>query len=404
MTNIIKIGILKETKIQPDKRVPFSPEQCLAIEELYPQVKVFVQPSEIRAFKDDEYHDLGVKMKEDLSDCNILFGIKEVKLDNLIPNKQFFFFSHTIKKQEHNKILLQEIVKNKIQLTDYECLTDELYNRIIGFGHYAGIVGAYNGILGYGLKYKLFELKRACNVKDKKELFEEFKKVKLPNAKIIITGGGRVANGAIEIMGALGIRRVTPYEFTHFSYREPVYTQLHSYHYNERKDGSGFKIDDFYQNPSDFQSTFAKFTPYCDILMHCSYWDPKAPVLFTKDEMRQNHFRISVIADITCDINGSIPSTSRASTIEKPFYGYNPLTETEDDAFSTETITVMAVDNLPCELPRDASEDFGKELIAKVLPALLNNEDPALIERASITTSEGKIASRFSYLEDWLKS
>ena len=400
---ITRIGIVREEKIPNDKRVAFTPEQCAYISKQYKNIELYVQPSPFRSYTDAEYQACGVTLKEDLSDCSILIGIKEVPPHYLLADKKYLFFSHTIKKQPHNQKLLQAALAKNVQLIDYECLTDEDHNRIIGFGHYAGIVGTYNGILGYGKKYNLFDLKPAHLCHDREELKLEYAKVRLPNIKIIVTGNGRVANGAIEMLGALGIRRITPFEFTHYSFREPTYVQLHSNNYNEPKDGSAWNTSDFYNHPENFRSTFVKFTKHCDLLIHCSYWDPKAQVLFTKKDMHSRDFRISVIADVTCDINGSIPSTTRPSTIEDKFYGYNPITEKEDDAFSQHTIAVMAVDNLPCELPRNASEDFGKELIDKVLPSLLENDADHLIDRATICKN-GKLMKRFDYLQDYAQT
>ncbi|MES2140050.1 MAG: NAD(P)-dependent oxidoreductase [Bacteroidota bacterium] len=396
----MKIAVLREDKMPHDKRVAFTPEQCLIVQNNFPNTEVVVQPSDWRSYTNEEYLSKGIKMAEDVSDCDILMGIKEVPKQNLIANKKYLFFSHTIKKQPHNKSLLQTILQKNIQLIDYECLTDADFNRIIGFGYYAGIVGAYNGILAYGKKYKLFDLKPAHLCYDKKELKEELKKANLTNIKIIVTGNGRVANGAVELLGVLDIRRITSYEFTHYSFREPTYVQLHSPNYNEAIDGSPWNTDNFYKQPEKFRSTFGKYTKDCDLLIHCSFWDPRAPILFSKKDMRSPDFRISVIADVTCDINGSIPSTVRSTTIEDKFYGYNPVTESIGEAFSNDTITVMAVDNLPCELPRNASEDFGKELIDKVLPALLIGDDQGLIDRGSITKG-GKLMPRFNYLSDY---
>jgi saccharopine dehydrogenase (NAD+, L-lysine forming) len=396
-----KIGILREGKIPHDRRVPFTPEQCRMILNTYPGTNIIVQPSPFRSYADKEYLAQGINVSEDVSSCDILFGIKEVPVEELLPGKKYLFFSHTIKKQPHNKKLLKTVLEKKIQLIDYECLTDPHMNRVIGFGHYAGIVGTYNGIRGYGLKYNLFDLKPAYKCKDRHELKEEYKKVRLPNIKIIVTGNGRVANGAVELLGALEIRRITPYEFTHYSFREPTYVQLHSGDYNEPLSGELFNVSDFFAHPEKYRSTFGKYTKFCDLLVHCSFWDPRAPKLFTKEEMRSPDFRISVIGDVTCDINGSIPSTVKPSTIEEPFYGYNAKLEQVEAPFSHDTITVMAVDNLPCELPRDASEDFGKELFDKVLPSLLKEDQEELIARGSIA-KDGKLTERFSYLSDYV--
>jgi hypothetical protein len=396
----MKIGILREGKNPPDKRVAFTPEQCVMINDYFANTQVVVQPSPIRCFKDEEYSEKGITLQENLSDCDVLIGVKEVPVEQLIEGKKYFFFSHTIKKQPHNHKLIKALIAKKIQMIDYECLTDETNNRIIGFGHYAGIVGTYNGLRGYGRKYNLFGIKPANKCKDKAELREELQKVKLSNIKIIITGNGRVANGAIELLGILGIRRITPFEFTHFSFREPTYVQLHSNNFNEPIDGGPWNTEQFYKHPELFRSTFTKYTKYCDLLLHCSFWNPNAPVLFTKDDMRSPEFRTSVIADITCDIDGSIPSTMKSSTIEEPFYGYNPDTEQIEEPFINTSITVMAVDNLPCELPRDASEDFGRDLIEKVLPSLIEADKHKTIERASICM-DGKLMPNFEYLSDY---
>lgn len=396
----MKIGILREEKIPYDKRVAFTPDQCLIVQNNFPNVEIAVQPSDWRSYTNEEYLAKGINMSEDITDCDIFIGIKEVQKKQLVPEKKYLFFSHTIKKQPKNKDLFQTILQKNIQLIDYECLTDDNFNRIIGFGYYAGIVGAYNGILGYGKKYNLFDLKPAHLCFDKNELKSELKKANLTNIKIIVTGNGRVANGAVELLGVLNIRRITPYEFTHYSFREPTYVQLHSHNYNEAKDDSAWNTETFYSHPEKFRSTFDKYTKHCDLLIHCSFWDPHAPILFTKEEMRSPDFRISVIADVTCDINGSIPSTLQSTTIEDKFYGYNPATETIGTPFSNDSITVMAVDNLPCELPRNASEDFGKELIDKVLPSLLIKDTDGLIDRGSIT-KEGKLMPRFYYLSDY---
>lgn len=400
-----KIGIVREGKVPHDKRVPFTPEQCKYIMQNF-KAEVVVQPSDWRNYKDEEYTAQGIKLQKDLSDCDIVFGIKEVPVNELIPGKKYLFFSHTIKKQPHNQKLIRALLEKKIQMIDYETLTDEHFHRIIGFGHYAGIVGAYNGILGYGSRYNLFKTKRAFECRDKPELIGELRKIHLPNIKIIVTGNGRVANGAIELLGLLHIRRITPFEFINYTFREPTYTQLHSNDYNELKDpliqlppsGGGGAL--FYSHPELFRSTFMKYTRPCDLLIHCSFWDPKAPMLFTKEEMRSPEFGISVIADVTCDMNGSIPSTTKPSSIAEPFYGYDVRTEKIVDHFAKDAVTIMAIDNLPCELPRNASEDFGKELIDKVLPSLLVKDQNNLIERATIC-KEGKLMERFEYLKEY---
>ncbi|HEX5003153.1 MAG TPA: NAD(P)-dependent oxidoreductase [Bacteroidia bacterium] len=394
----MKIGLLREEKKPFDKRVPFTPLQCSQLQQSINHLTFIVQPSPHRSYSDAEYLAQGIAMQEDLSECDVLMGIKEVPPPFLIEGKTYCFFSHTIKKQPHNQPLIKALLDKKITMVDYETLVDMEGNRVIGFGRYAGIVGAYNGIMGYGSMYNLFTLKPAHLSHDKQELFEGLQRVGIPNIKIIITGGGRVSHGAEETMGAMKIRKVTPYEFLNYSFREPVYTQLHSHDYHESKDGKPFSKFDFYNHPEEFHSTFIKYAGVCDVLIHCAYWDPKAPLLFSKKEMKDPGFHISVIADVTCDINGSIPSTMKASTIDDKFYGYDPMTETITEPFRSGTVTVMAIDNLPCELPRDASEGFGKHLMERVMPDLTGSHSTGLIDRATICRN-GKLTKRFEYLK-----
>lgn len=396
----IKIGILREEKTPPDKRVPLTPLVCSELIKQFSNLEIIVQPSKIRCYTDDEYTAFGIPVQEDLSECDILMGVKEVPVDKLIPNKTYFFFSHTIKKQAHNQKLMQALIQKKVTMIDYETLTDKNHNRIIGFGRYAGIVGAYNAIRGYGLKYDLFRLKPAYQCRDRAEMEEELKRIKLPNIKIVMTGGGRVANGVIETLSVLHIRRVTPEEFLMTNYREPVYTQLTPREYVERPNDHNFDVQDFYNHPEHFISKFPPYTKHADIYISAHYWDPRAPKMFTLDDVMAPDFKISVIADITCDINGSIPTTVRASSVENPFYGFNIHTLQEDLPFKKDCILVMAVDNLPTELPRDASDGFAKDLQERVMPFLINEDPDKIIERATICKN-GKLMPAFEYLADY---
>ena len=398
----MKIGIIKETKIPVDHRVAFTPTHCKAILEKYPTIQIVVQPSSIRCYKDAEYSDAGAILSDDVSECDVLFGVKEVKIEKLIPNKTYFFFSHTIKKQPYNKALLQNVLEKNIQLVDYECLKDSDGKRVVAFGRWAGIVGAYNGIRTYGLKHKLFELKPAHLCFDMKELWSEFPKVKLPNIKILLTGGGRVTRGAQEVLDGLGIKNVSMPAYTSREYGEPVYIQLDSDAYNKRIDGQAFDYTDFYTNPQHYESDFKQYLPHTDLLIAGAYWDPKAPVLFTLEEVQSADFKINTIADITCDIEVSIPTTIRATTINNPFYDFNKVSLKEESAFSNpNNITIMSVDNLPCELPRDASTGFGDMLCEYVIPTLLGKEFSEIISGASITKS-GLLTSKFRYLSDYV--
>jgi saccharopine dehydrogenase (NAD+, L-lysine forming) len=398
----IKLGLIREGKNPPDKRVAFTPLQAEEIQQRFPHVKIILQPSSVRCFKDKEYQDLGIEISEDISQCDILMGIKEVPIANLLATKTYLFFSHTLKKQPYNRGLLQEVIKKKIQLIDYETLKDHQGNRLVAFGRYAGIVGAYNGLWAYGKRYNLFELRRAHECFDVNDLKLELRKVNLKPLKIVLTGAGRVGKGAMETLDTAGIRKVSPSDFLSQQFSEPVYTQLSSADYHTRKAGGHFNRDEFHNHPELYESNFIPFSKEADILLAGAFWNPSAPRLFTKEDMINNAFKIKLIADITCDINGSIPSTKRASTIVEPLYDYRPTTDSIEPSLSDkQNITVMAVDNLPCELPRSASEEFGRDLIDRILTPLLVEDVDDIIERATMA-SKGNLTPAFSYLEDYI--
>lgn len=397
-----KIGLVREGKIPADKRVPFTPTQTEEIEQRFPTVKVVCQQSPIRCFTEGEYKTLSIDVVENMNDCDILMGIKEVPVEALIENKTYLFFSHTIKKQPHNRKLLQAVLNKNIRLIDYEALKDYQGNRLVAFGRFAGIVGAYNGLWTYGKRYSLFTLRRAFECFDINDLKLELRKIQLPPIKIILTGSGRVGKGAMETLDSAGIRKVSPTDFLLRKYSEAVYTQLSSADYHERIEGGHFNREEFHQHPERYQSQFLKFTSVANLLLAGAFWNPKAPVLFRKEDMVSADFKIKVIADITCDIDGSIPSTKRASSIPDPLYDYDPATDSVIQPLAGENyVTVMAVDNLPCELPRSASEEFGRDLIDKILKPLLVNDSEGIIRRGTIAEG-GKLTEEFSYLQDYV--
>jgi saccharopine dehydrogenase (NAD+, L-lysine forming) len=397
----IRIGVIKEGKVPPDFRTPLTPAQCKVLKTMYPQAEVVVQSSPIRTFSDQEYRDQGIDVVDDLFDCDIILGVKEVPIPALIPNKTFLFFSHTIKKQPYNRELLQSILDQKIRLIDYEVIKDKYRTRLIGFGRYAGIVGCYNGFLTYGLKHGAYSLKPAHECQDRKEVEEELKKVVLPtNFRCLVTGFGRVGHGAKEIIDLLPIKEVSPEEYLTQTFNEPVYCQLEAADYYRNQAG-GFDKAAFYANPSDYTSILTQYAASSDMYIPCHYWDNKAPVLLTQQDFIQ-HARLKVVADISCDIAGPIACTIRPSKIGNSIYGWNPSTNEECDFSLPEAVAVMAVDNLPCELPKDASEDFGSELLKHVFPRLLGDDPDQIIYRASETTFDGTLNEPFLYLSDYL--
>lgn len=399
--SLLKIGLIREGKIPPDKRVPFTPLQTEEIGQRFPEVKIICQSSEVRCFHDEEYRELDIEVTPDVGQCDILMGIKEVPIPELTADKTYLFFSHTLKKQSYNKKLLQEILRKNITLIDYEALKDRHGNRLVAFGRYAGIVGAYNALWTYGKRFGNYALRRAYECYDINDLKLELRKVNLPPVKIILTGAGRVGRGCMETLDSAGIRKVNAQDFLNRTYEEPVYVQLSSSDYHKRREGGHFNRDEFHKYPDRYDSYFKAFTSVAEVLIAGAYWNPKAPVLFTRDNMLAQEFKLKVVADITCDINGSIPSTKKPSTIPDPIYDYDPQSDSVKLPLSDEKlVTVMAIDNLPCELPRSASEEFGRDLIDRILPILIGKDKEEVIARATVTRN-GKLTDQFLYLQDY---
>ncbi|MCL6258476.1 NAD(P)-dependent oxidoreductase [Aquiflexum sp. TKW24L] len=398
----MKIGLIKEGKNPPDRRVPFTPQQLSFLSELYKDtLSFYVESSPFRCFSDEEYIQEGIEVVGDNSFCDLLMGVKEVPVSQLIPNKSYVFFSHTIKGQAQNRKLLQSVLEKNITLMDYEVLKDEHGNRTVAFGHWAGIVGAYNGLWAYGKKSGLYDLKRAFECFDKRELDQELLKVQLPPIKIVVTGRGRVGKGVVEVLNQVGIRQVGPKELLLQYFDEAVYTILSTEEYYRRKTDGGYDKEEFYAFPDKYESHFLKFAEVSDILMAASYWDPKAPKLFKMEDISSDEFSISVIADITCDINGSIPTTVKNCSTLNPIFDIDRESFQVLPAFGKQTsISVMAIDNLPTELPRDASEDFGVQLMQHFIPELIEEESKVL-DKATIA-KEGDLTIEFIFLRDYV--
>lgn len=397
----MRIGIIREGKFPPDTRVPLTPKQCAYIMDKYP-IEIWVQPSDNRCFTNEEYEAEGVILTERMSDCDVLMGVKEVPIQNLIADKTYFFFSHTIKKQVYNQKLLQALVEKNIRMIDYEVLKKD-GKRVIAFGRWAGIVGAHNGLWTYAQRTKSFELPRMTTFKDFKTVKDFYKQLALPPLKIVLTGTGRVGQGSVEVLEAMGIRKVKPSDFLMETFDKPVYTQLVCKNYAGRIDESPFNKNEFYSNPERFKSIFEPYTAVADIMINGIYWDNAAPQFFTKADMRNPNFNIKVIADVTCDIApiSSIPSTLYPTTIEVPVFGYNPETEQAEMPYQPHTIDMMTIDNLPNELPRDASNNFGEQFINHVIDELLDKENSEMIRNARITKN-GDLTPNFEYLRNYL--
>jgi alanine dehydrogenase len=397
----MKFGIIKERKSPPDRRVVFTPEELVRLQAEHPEAEVKVESSDIRVFSDEEYTNLGITVTSDLTDCDVLFGVKEIPVDALIPNKKYFFFSHTIKKQPYNRKLLQAILDKNIELYDHETIVDATNKRLIGFGRYAGIVGAYNGFRGFGMKYDLFNLPKAETLKSQADLLARLKRQTLPNIKIVVTGYGKVGMGIKEMLDGMKIKEVNVEDFLTKNFSSPVYTQIDVLDYNKRIDGKNLDKNDFYHNPEAYTSDFERFSKVSDMFIAGHFHGNGAPDILTNAMLNAPDCKIKVVADVSCDVDGPIACTLKASTIADPFFGYLPFEHKEVSHTHPGSILVMSVDNLPCELPKDASEGFGEMFMEHVIPAFFNDDKDGILHRAKITEN-GKLTPRFAYLQDYV--
>ncbi|MFT5213657.1 MAG: alanine dehydrogenase [Polaribacter sp.] len=398
----MKFGIIRERKNPPDRRVVFSPGKLKEFKEKFIEAELLVESSDIRVFKDKQYIDAGLEVSENMASCDVLLGVKEVPVEALIPNKKYFFFSHTIKKQPYNRDLLNAVLAKNITLYDHETIIKENGARLIGFGRYAGIVGAYNGFRAIGLKTTDFSLPKAENLDSQQELITALNNIKLPNLKILLTGNGKVAAGAKEMLDAMNIKKVTVASFLSNTFNQPVYCLVDVLDYNKHKEDKKTTNKHFYNQPEAYVSNFMRFAKVTDFFIAGHFFGNGAPYLYSRENAKSADFNIKYVADISCDVDGPVASTLRASTIADPIYGYDAQTEAEVDYKDADAMVVMAVDNLPCELPKDASEGFGEMFLENVIPAFFNNDKEGVLERAKMTEN-GKLTARFSYLQEYIE-
>ncbi|MDC1168186.1 NAD(P)-dependent oxidoreductase [Flavobacteriaceae bacterium] len=397
----MKFGIIKERKNPPDRRVVFSPQKLQEFQNQFPEATIVVETSDIRVYSDEAYAKAGFEITEDLSDCDVLIGVKEVPIEALLPNKKYFFFSHTIKKQPYNRDLLKAILEKNITLYDHEVITDTKGNRLIGFGRYAGLVGAYNGFRALGIKAQTFSLPKAEHLADLPALIDQLNSIKLPAIKILLTGSGKVARGAKEILDAMHIKSVSISAYLTERFDAPVYCKIDVLDYNKRIDGQVLTNSDFYNNPSAYVANFMRFAKVTDYFIAGHFFGEGSPYLFTREDAKSDQFNIHLVADISCDIDGPVASTLRASTIADPIYGYDPETSAEVAYTTPNAITVMAVDNLPCELPKDASDGFGDLFLSHVIPAFFNGDKDGILARAAMTNAQ-QLTPRYEYLQGYV--
>ncbi len=395
---MLVIGLIREGKIPADNRVALTPSQCRWLLK-HIDCKIIVQPSKHRCYADSEYEQSGVILKEDLSECSLLLGIKEVPINMLIADKTYLFFSHTKKKQPSNQKLMQAMVDKQITLIDYECLEHADGQRIIGFGFFAGIVGAHNGIMAYGNRTNAFTLDRVYKQKDYRELIHTYFGLKLPNIKIAITGSGRVAHGIIEVMNLMDVQEAEPDDYLSREFDYPVYVHLKGAALYQHKKNKNYSREDFHTNAENYECLFWPFVSQTDVLMNGVYWDTNIPRLFDMNDMKSNNWRIQTIADIADDAGGSIPCNLGDCTMNDPVYGVDRISGKQTKPYIKSSVDIMAVGNLPNELPRDASRFFGEQLIKYILADLIKGGS-SIIENATILRN-GKLTLGFEYLSDY---
>ena len=396
---MLKIGLIREGKIPQDNRVALTPAHCKWLLKNFEDIEVLAQQSPTRCYADIEYERAGVEVKEDMSDCNLLLGIKEVPVDMLVEGKRYMFFSHTKKMQPANQKLFRALLQKKITLIDYECLEHDDGTRIIGFGFFAGIVGAHNGMMAYGNRTGAFKLARVGSVNSFQKLIHTYFGLKLPHIKIAVTGTGRVAHGVLEIMNLMGIHEVEPDEYLETAFTYPVYVHLKGANLYAHKETGKYNRNDFHVNPQNYNCRFTDYISDTDILINGIYWEKNIPRLFNMEDIKKENFRIQTIADITDDMHGSVPCNLGDGTIAEPVYGIDKNSFVKTAPYLPNSVDVMAVGNLPNELARDASRYFGEQLIKYVLDDIRVGGSK-LINHATIVDA-GNLNEPYQYMKDY---
>ena len=409
--NINSIGIIKESR-KDESRAPLAPYQISEIKKQFPSISFLVQPCNNRTFKNEEYEESGAKIIENLNDCDLLFGVKEVDDKKLIPNKTYVFFSHTYKLNKETlsnaqgtpgidkKELLRSVLKKNIKLIDYENIRDTNGSRYLGFGRFAGIVGCYNTLNLYLLQNKFQPLARAYKINNYERIIKNLSEIYFPKFKLLVTGDGRVNKGVQEVLKFTNIKKVSKKEFLERDFENPVYCNLDTKDYVAHKSKKPFDLKHFIEFPKEYESKTFDYLKVSDLYISAHYWDPSSPKIFTKKQIKQ-FSNLKIIGDVTCDVDGSIPTTIKSTTIEEPNFYLNTETFSEIDKFDSD-LAVMAVDNLPSELPRDSSTEFGNGIVNEVIPYILGKDDGRILN--STIADKGRFLEKYTYLNEYIKS
>ncbi|MEF8848751.1 MAG: bifunctional lysine ketoglutarate reductase /saccharopine dehydrogenase family protein [Candidatus Thermoplasmatota archaeon] len=431
-----KLGIRREDKNKWEKRTPLIPKHVKSLKEKY-NINTIIQPSKIRIYSNEEYKRSGAKIKEDLSECKIVLAVKEIPLSFFKEKQTYAFFSHTIKGQKHNIPMLKKMMEKKCNLIDYEKISDKSNRRLVFFGRFAGLAGMVDTLWAYGKRLKKWGIKTEfSNIKKtteytdlnhiKKHLIEIAEKIKRNGinkkfAPMIIgfAGYGNVSRGAQEIIDILPTKEIHP-EKIKTAYIEPSDRCIYKVIFKEEnlvqpKDkNKEFKLQEYYDHPDRYTSVFEKYLPQLDILMNCIYWDERYPRLITQKYIKNNYisdqeFNPKIIGDISADIQGAIEITKKTTTPDQPVFIYNPKEEVIKENLKEDGIAVMAVDNLPCELPIDSSYAFSEKLwpfIPKMMKADFSKDFekidlPHEIKKAVIL-HKGNLTKRYQYMNNFL--
>jgi len=385
------VGVRREDKNEWEKRTPITPIDMADLINKE-NLSFVVQPSDIRIFKDEEFRKAGARVDENLSDCSLVFAVKEIPIKLLEPEKIYVFFSHTIKGQAYNMDLLRRLIELKCSLIDYERILKSSGKRLIFFGRHAGLAGMIDSLNCYGkrlasegLKDNIFtEIKQSYQYESLSHAKDAMKKVAremsekgIPEGAgplvVGFAGYGNVSLGAQEIIDLLPTESIAPERLADFvSTGKYDKKKIYKVVFKEQDIAKqldpkkAFELQEYFNHPDRYEADFERYLSNLTILMNCIYWDTPYPRFVTKKAIanlyQNNEVKLKVIGDITCDINGSIEFTSKATSPDNPSYVYEPETDMTIDGVEGRGPVVMAVDNLPCELSKEASETFSKAL------------------------------------------
>ncbi len=432
------IGIRREDKNEWERRVPLIPGDLGSLQRDQ-GMQFLVQPSPIRVFPDQEYQEAGAILQEDLSDAGIVLAVKEVPPDFLEEKKTYLFFSHTIKGQAYNMPLLQRVLDLKATLIDYERITDEQNRRLIFFSVHAGYAGTIETLRAWGLRMRhegvatpLADIKPAYEYQDLADAMAHVKEIgdridvgglgDYGKPLIIgIAGYGNVSRGSQELLECLpvteiqtgdleqaagaGLADIGPLAKVVFHEEDMV---------EPRASEAQFVLQDYYQHPDNYRGVFSRHLPHLDVLLNTIYWEGRYPRLVTRKWAKSAYAadkqpRLRVIGDISCDIAGGIELTVTATMPDEPCYVVDPESMQITPGVDGRGPVIMAVDNLPCELPREASVSFSRAL-RDMMPDLAQADFssgfetlilPAYLKKAVIA-HRGELTPTYRYLRGFL--